>query len=633
MKKIAVVILMLVVNSIFAQNEENKLIDSLKIELTKAKADSTKVNILNQMTSSCYYERPKIAAIYGEQALKIANKIDWQKGIGITTNNLGICYWVDANFKESIKNFQKSLLSYQYLEDQKGISNALNHLGLLDIEIKNYNRAFNYFFKAYKVNQITKDKVAIGYNLSSIAKAYYQLKNYPKAIDYYLKAKEIYHSLYDKNGQGDCYNKIAKIYEDQKQYDKAIEYYKLALINFDERAKYFLTDSYLGIGRTYHNLAVESKNNKSQNLHLSIYYLNKALNIFTEFGTFDKINECHEELHKAYRDNGDYKLSLEHFEKYIEIKESILSYKNEAKLAEIRTQKLIELRNKQIEIQKLKIKSDSRKLYLLVTVTLATAILLVLFLNLYVSKKRSNKLLLEKNQEIGDINNQKDKFFSIIAHDLRGPFNGFLGLTELLAEDIDSMDKEDIQFTAVNMKSSAYSLSRLLDNLLEWSRMEQGLIPFSPKEHNLLKVVKECTATLHDASNKKNIIIETSVDEALEIYADHHISQSIIRNILSNAIKFTPKNGKIKIEAKEDTHNTIISISDTGIGMNAKMLNSIFNIDVKNNRRGTDDEPSSGLGLILCKEFIEKHGGKIWIESEVNIGSTFYFSFPKASIN
>jgi len=628
-KNIFLFIFIVLTNCVFAQNEENKIIDSLKIELTKAINDTSKVNILNRLTRENFYTKPKIAIQFGEKALKLATKANWKKGIAISANNLGISWWVDANYIESIKNFQKSLLSYQDLRNPKGISEAYNHLGLLHVEIEKYNEAFVYFFKAYKVNQVTKDKIAIGYNLSSIAKAFHKIKNYKKALDYYNKSIEVYQLLYDKNGEGDSYNKIAKIYEEQKQYNKAIENYQKALRQFDENAKYYLTDSYLGIGRTYNNLSLNPKNNKEKNLDLSLLYLNKALKIFTEWQTFDKINECHEELHKAYKAKGNYKLALEHFEKYVEIKENILSYKNEAKLGELRTKKEIELRNKQIEIQNLQIKNDSRKLYLLVTIIFATVILLFLFLKLYLSKRKSNKQLLEKNQEISNINKQKDRFFSIISHDLRGPFSGFLGLTELLADDIDIMEKEDIQYAAVNMKSSAYSLSGLLDNLLEWSKMEQGLLPFIPQKYNLLKVAKECIATLKDAINKKNILLETDIDPATEIFADHHILQSVIRNILSNAVKFTPRGGTIKIQSKEYPNNTIISISDTGIGMNAKIMENIFKLDTNTNRMGTDDEPSSGLGLILCKEFTEKHGGKIWVESEEGKGSTFHMSFPK----
>lgn len=558
----------------------------------------------------------------------LAAKIKWKKGMAVANNNLGICYWVDANYPESIKYFKNSLLCFQDLKELKGISEANNNLGLLHIETEDYKQAFIYFFKANNINKLTKDKIAISYNLSSIAKAFHKIKNYDKALKYYIKSKDTYELLWDKNGVGNCYNNIAKIYEDLGQYEKALEYYNKAVIGFDQYGKYYLTGSYLGIGRTNYYLSLKPENNKAEKLRLSIQYSKKALTLFTEFNTYDKINECNEVLHKAYRDNGNYKLALEHFEKYVEIKENILSYKNEAKLGELRNKKEIELRNKQIEIQNLKIKSDHRKLYFLLIILFTAAILLILFLKLYISKRKSNKLLLEKNQEIVNINKQKDKFFSIIAHDLRGPFSGFLGLSELLAEDIDNLDKEEIQFAAVNMKKSARNLNLLLENLLEWSRMEQGLLPFAPKTYNLLNTVKESTAALQNASEKKKIVIETAIHNSLQIFADHHILQSVIRNILSNAIKFTPKEGMIKILGKEDANGTVISICDTGIGMDTKMAENIFQLGAKNNRKGTDDEPSTGLGLILCKEFIEKHGGKIWLESEVNKGSCFYFSFP-----
>jgi signal transduction histidine kinase len=203
-------------------------------------------------------------------------------------------------------------------------------------------------------------------------------------------------------------------------------------------------------------------------------------------------------------------------------------------------------------------------------------------------------------------------------------------LTELLAEDINDMDKEDIQFAAVNMRSSANNLNRLLENLLEWSRMEQGLIPFNPQENILFPVVKECIATLEIAAQKKEIKIQNNIPEKTNIYADNNILHAVIRNILSNAVKFTPKGGKIVIESKENEKGTVISIEDSGIGMNAQILENLFQLDVKTNRMGTDDEPSSGLGLILCKEFIVKHGGQIWVESKENLGSTFYFNFPQA---
>ncbi|HEU4789954.1 MAG TPA: HAMP domain-containing sensor histidine kinase, partial [Flavobacterium sp.] len=177
---------------------------------------------------------------------------------------------------------------------------------------------------------------------------------------------------------------------------------------------------------------------------------------------------------------------------------------------------------------------------------------------------------------------------------------------------------------------SAVNLNRLLENLLEWSRMEQGLIPFYPQKSKLLPLVKESISALQDEANKKRLKIQTTISEDITIYADHHILQSVIRNVLSNAVKFTPRDGTIKIEAREDSKNTVVSITDTGIGMDTKILNNLFKLDVRTNRNGTENEPSTGLGLILCKEFVEKHNGKIWVESEVNKGTTFYFSFPHA---
>jgi signal transduction histidine kinase len=389
--------------------------------------------------------------------------------------------------------------------------------------------------------------------------------------------------------------------------------------------------NYFELGRANYFLSLIEPNLKQKNKFRkeSILFLNKSIICFQKIKSYLELQESYSYLSIVLQKNGNYKEALDYYQKYSNLKDSIFSTDNKIKLSNIESQRKIDLKDKQIEIQNLKIKSDQRKVYLLITITGAVIILLGLFLWLYLSKRKTNQLLNDKNKIISGINKQKDKFFSIIAHDLRGPFNGFLGLTELLAKDIDSMDKEEIQFAAENMRSSATNLNRLLENLLEWSRMEQGLIPFDPKENQLLPVVSECVSTLKDAANNKEIKIQTLIDEKTTVFADDHISQAVIRNILSNAVKFTPKGGSIVIQGKEDDKNTTITIKDSGIGMDPKMVGNLFQLDVKTNRKGTDDEPSSGLGLILCKEFIEKHGGEIWVESEEGKGSIFYFNFPK----
>ena len=179
---------------------------------------------------------------------------------------------------------------------------------------------------------------------------------------------------------------------------------------------------------------------------------------------------------------------------------------------------------------------------------------------------------------------------------------------------------------------STNNLYRLLQNLLHWSQIQSGTMPFHPKPILLQPILDENIEMANESAVLKDIELETSVDLHLEIFADIHMLQTVIRNLISNAVKFTPKGGKVIISAKKDKmDNILISVEDTGIGISPTMIDNIFRIDVKTNRMGTASEPSTGLGLLLCKEFVERHGGKIWVESEVGKGSVFYFTIPAQS--
>ena len=244
-------------------------------------------------------------------------------------------------------------------------------------------------------------------------------------------------------------------------------------------------------------------------------------------------------------------------------------------------------------------------------------------------KTEALEQLREREDNLLKINAEKDKFFSIIAHDLRGPFNGFLGLTEIMAEELSSLTREEIQDMAVDMRKSANNLFRLLENLLHWARMQQGLIPFKKEILTLLPIVNESVEMLMGSESKKGIEIVIDISNQLEVFADNNMLQTVIRNLVSNAVKFTPKGGKINILAKTNIDKSVeVSVMDSGIGMNQVMVDNLFCLDVKTNRVGTDGEPSIGLGLLLCKEFVEKHGGKLLVKSEEGKGSTFYFAIP-----
>ncbi len=241
--------------------------------------------------------------------------------------------------------------------------------------------------------------------------------------------------------------------------------------------------------------------------------------------------------------------------------------------------------------------------------------------------------LLKKSEEnLRNINAEKDKFFSIIAHDLRGPFSGFLGLTQLMAENFPNLKTSDIQEMVLSMRNSSITLFRLLENLLHWARLQQGTFPFNPETHQLQPVIDESISLVLEASKTKGIEIINTIPDDMAVFADINILQATLRNLISNAVKFSLKGGKVTLSAKTSSNNIVeISINDTGIGMSKSMIDNLFRLDVQTNREGTDGELSSGLGLILCKEFIEKHNGRIWVKSEVGKGSEFTFTIPVSS--
>lgn len=248
-------------------------------------------------------------------------------------------------------------------------------------------------------------------------------------------------------------------------------------------------------------------------------------------------------------------------------------------------------------------------------------------------RKQAEDEIKLKNEELQKVNAEKDKFFSIIAHDLRGPFSGFLGLTQMMAEELPSLTMAQVQDLAISMKSSATNLFSLLENLLHWARMQQGLIPFNPEVVQIHKIAAESIAIMVESAKNKGIDITYNIPENIQVFADINMLQTIIRNLVSNAVKFTHKGGQISLSAKANTDKSIeISIKDSGIGMSPSLVGNLFLLNAQINRKGTEGEPSSGLGLLLCKEFVEKHGGKIWVKSEVGKGSTFHFSIPILSL-
>ena len=262
--------------------------------------------------------------------------------------------------------------------------------------------------------------------------------------------------------------------------------------------------------------------------------------------------------------------------------------------------------------------------------------LIIILSVIYLSRVRSlnrQKVLLEKlvtikTSELQLSNASKDKFFSIIAHDLKSPFNTIIGFSEILKEEIQSGDIAAMEEYAGLINNSAVQTFRLLENLLEWANSQTGKILFKPVLINLFELFNEEYIVLNDMALRKSIELKYFFAEDLVISADRNMIKTVLRNLISNAIKFTHKNGKVEVKAVIINNIVEVTISDSGIGMSKETVAKLFVIDSGLSTHGTEDERGTGLGLFLCKEFVEKHGGKIWAESELGKGSTFKFSLP-----
>ncbi len=240
-------------------------------------------------------------------------------------------------------------------------------------------------------------------------------------------------------------------------------------------------------------------------------------------------------------------------------------------------------------------------------------------------KQKENEIA-SKNHQLELVNAEKDKFFSIIAHDLRGPFSSIIGLSEVLSDSTSDLPKEKMNMLAHSLHRTATSTYNLLDNLLEWSRIQRGVKAYFPQPVTIEKVINHTIDGLKNAADNKQITFNVEFPFDVTITADSQMLQTIIRNLVLNAIKFTPQGGTVLLSAKQNSEGKIhFTVADTGIGMSPEICSSLFSFDTKNNRVGTNGEPSSGLGLCLCKEFVEEHGGKLCVESEEGKGSTFWF--------
>lgn len=266
-----------------------------------------------------------------------------------------------------------------------------------------------------------------------------------------------------------------------------------------------------------------------------------------------------------------------------------------------------------------------------ITITVIGFCLSVILWRLKLTRILQREQIRKQNKALFESNAEKDKFFSIIAHDLKNPFNSILGFSDLIIEQLKVKNYDSIDMYAKIINQSTNSALDLLMNLMDWTRAHTGRMEFNPENIDLNRLLMESEYLFAATLKQKNISLKHNIPENTVVFADENMIRTILRNLISNAIKFTHPEGQIALDVLRNQHECLISVKDNGVGISKESLDMLFRLDQNKSTKGTQDETGTGLGLILCKELIEKHNGKIWVESEPDKGSVFYFTIPNVS--
>jgi signal transduction histidine kinase len=644
-------------------------IDSLKQEINAQKSDSGLYKIYYRITNEYMNTELDSAMLYSQLSEKMARQLKDAKKLGKAITNTGIIYIMMNNSDKAYECFSEALKLYKSIDDHELIGASLNNLGIyynqmnqLPASLAHYLDALNYFKLSGNVR-----KQALACN--NIGIIYYDQKEYANALRYYLEALNMLTEINDDEGIAIASNNVGNVYFQHKNYDTAMLFYKQAYNSEIKRQSlYGIAHELNKIGEVYFKLseyqvALDTLS-KSMKLRREInsesgicetsmvigevyfelnelevaekYYL-EAYNLAVKINSEFWINAASSKLAIIYEKKQLYYEALKFHKIFKSTSDSLLEAQNIKESTQIAMK--YEFKQQQLADSLLHNAAISRqkKILNIFLIIIGVVILLSIFIySRYHNKKKMNILLEQKNKLISEHEEQlkeaiaaKDKFFSIIAHDLKSPFNAFLGLTELINDNTFSLSNEEIHQISQSLRRSAVNLFRLLENLLDWSLIQRGLLRFKPESFLMLPKITESLLTVIESAKSKGIEISMDIPEDVVIFAYANMFGSVIRNLTSNAVKFTPKGGKIRLTSTKTIDNKIeVSIADSGIGMSAEMIDNLLQHEVRKHRKGTEGEPGTGLGLQLCMEFIEKMGGTIRAKSEIGKGSTFYFSIP-----
>lgn len=606
-----------------------RLAEAMRLaKLYKKNRDVVKIEILSGDLQSRALKNYDSALVYYLSALELSQQMNTPTEIPLVQERI-------ASLFEQVDNWEKAFDYYlQALPGYRSIGNRLRELYVsqqlayckLQMGDDPYV-AIGYLEEALQLARDMSNKEEEARCLMLLGDAQVKLANYKEAHNKYQEGIALLETLKTSKLKSEIYDKIGQTFRLQNQLDAAIN----ALVKSLDIRRQIKNDALLASSFNQIGALCIQRREYERAINNSTLGLKHA----QEANNDQLIRDAYENLYRAHLALEQFQKSAFYAEQFVSINEMIKSEQKESSLVRGEVDYISSKQENEIAMLRQKEESARFITQLLISLLLLALVSAVTFIYLYRGKKRAarelaaiNEKVNKQNKELQELNETKDKFFSIISHDLKGPLNSLTSFSSLLMNHTDSMSKEEIQMLAKDLDGSLKNLFALLENLLEWARSQTGNIELKPVRLALSEIVDSTFKVLEKSAGNKEIKLKNLIQDSSFAYADKNAISTVIRNLVSNAVKFTPQGGQIEVSCTEWQDSVEISIKDNGVGMPADVVEKLFKIGQKHSTKGTANEKGTGLGLILCKEFVEKNGGKIWVKSELNQGSEFIFTLP-----
>lgn len=620
--------------------ESDKYIDSLSTLLNKSEGEN-KVDILNNLSKASWNKSYKTSLEYSTLAYDLASRINYFEGMADATNRMGNVYFFLKDSTRALDFYRKSLELAQTTGDEKRKGMVYNNIGLLYASLRNHEKAIHYYKLGLESKIKEGNKQLISSSLANLGNSYYEIKNFSKSIDYFKQLINIHIETGDSSALAQGYEYYGNTYMMLSEFDKAFENHSKA---YDIRTE--LNDS-VGMLRSFFNVGQTLlRKNILTGARVHFKYV---LETAQKNNNLELTRDVFNELSLLYEKEGSFKEAYNYHLQYSNLKDSILKRGSDKLLEELKViyeteytdhHAALLARENELQVNSLK-QEKNLKNYVHIIVFLVLVIAFIIISKYYLKKgvnkkleekreslEKANARLKESEDSLQELNVTKDKFFAIVAHDLKNPFNALVGFSEMLSENLDELSNEEITRYVEIIHQSAKNLYKLLENLLLWSASQTGNLGYAPENFDLRVLAQKELSQLKNPIQKKKLNIINKIAPGIVVYADMDLISNVFYNLLENAIKFSHEGESITLSAVALKKFAEISIADSGIGMTEEQIDQLFKLE--NNQNKPVEERGTGLGLVLCKHFIERNSGFIDVMSTINRGTTFIFSIPLA---